>query len=240
MNRRFEHSALLAFLLTACATWSSHAPPQPLPIGPAVVDGSTQPRIVEIEPPADPPAEARYSLAIDGLDEFGPRYGECVVQYAMGITTGFDALLGTRDLDGEGSLYAARVPHGHATDRASWRYMAGDDRFSEREDDARPLFVGNDGRVTVFWSKPLQRFLAIHGRIDRAGYALVARAAHEPVGPYGPPRVLTRIAWRADSIPSDVRVHADDGVVGGVEGERILVTVFDPAISARRAFCVMW
>lgn len=239
MNRGSERNALLAILLTACAPWGSNEP-APLPSGPLVPGADAQARIEEIEPPTSAPVEARRSLAIEGLDALGPRYGECVVQYAMGITPGFDALLGTRDLDGEGALYVARVSHGHAADRASWQYAAGDDRWSEREDDACPLFSGNDGRVTVFWSKAAQRFIAIHGRIDRAGYALVARAAHEPVGPYGPPRVLTRIAWRADSIPGDVQVHADDGVVDGVEGDRVLISVFDPALDRRRWFRVDW
>jgi hypothetical protein len=233
---RFESWLVLGSCLAACVASDPNARTRPAP----PVAAREQTSIVELAPVDVAMPQVRRSLAHLRSDSPGPRYGECVVQYAMGITPGFDALLGTHDQDGDWSLYAARVPHGEADDLDAWRFAQGDDRWSSDIDAARPLFSGFDGAVTVFWSAPQQRFLALYGRIDRTGYALVVRAAHEPVGPYGPARVLTRIPWSATSVPSDVRVHADAEVVQGVEGERVLVSVFDPALGKRRLFRITW
>lgn len=238
MRRASNPITVAGCVLTACTTWSPRSSDDAARIEPLAV--RTPASVVELEPTLESFPDACRSMHIDGLGVARPRYGECVVRYAMGISTGFDALLGTLDLDGERSMYAARVPHGEAADRSTWRFARRDDHWSSDIDDAEPVFSGFDGVPSVFWSAPLQGFVALYGRIDRAGYALVARAAVEPVGPYGPPRVLTRMPWNAASIPSDVRVHADPGIAGGVEGERILISSFDPTIGARRVFRVTW
>lgn len=75
----------------------------------------------------------------------------------------------------------AKVVADKVHDRAAWQFYAGDDEWSDKTDDARVLFYGND-ILSVHWNNYLQRFIAIYNKPQSRDIML--RSAPSPKGPW--------------------------------------------------------
>jgi hypothetical protein len=80
----------------------------------------------------------------------------------------------------------ARVPLVEALNRNSWRFFAGEGRWSRNWEDAVPVIDANHP-FSVHWSEYLGKFLAVYST-PRKGKTVSIRTADKPEGPWSNPR----------------------------------------------------
>jgi hypothetical protein len=81
-----------------------------------------------------------------------------------------------------GSATAARVPADRVLEPAAYRYWDGRDFAAADPFDARPVFAGPVGELSVRYHEPSGQWLALH--LDERRAALVLRSAPELTGPW--------------------------------------------------------